>query len=129
MNLETQAHLTQLRQALTWRIHELQTELRSLAAKREEDAVGSGVIDRKDEADAWQRADLDDGSERLELVELRRCESALHRLDLGIYGDCCDCHDAIPLRRLLVQPEAERCAECQEAHESQARVDAPHRRA
>jgi RNA polymerase-binding transcription factor DksA len=129
MNLDTQAHLTQLRQALTWRIHELQTELHALVARREEDAVGSGVVDRKDEADAWNRADIDAQSERIELVELRRCEQALHRLDMGLYGDCCECHEAIPLRRLLVQPEAERCAECQAAYESRMHADASHRRA
>jgi DnaK suppressor protein len=120
MNIETQVHLTQLRQALSWRIRELQAELHSLAMKREEDTVANGVTDRKDEADAWQRTDIAARSEQLQFAELRRCEEALHRLDLGIYGDCRDCHEPIPLNRLLVQPEAERCAECQSAYETRA---------
>jgi RNA polymerase-binding transcription factor DksA len=118
MNLETQTHLTALRKQLEWRIHELQTELHAQAMEREKTMEPSGVTDRKDEADAWQRADIDAQGERLELEELQRCEHALHRLDLGIYGDCCDCHEPIALQRLFVQPEAERCAACQSAHEA-----------
>jgi RNA polymerase-binding transcription factor DksA len=126
MDLETQAHLTQLRQALTWRIHDLEAELHAQGTNRAEEAPGGGVMDRKDEADAWLRADIAAQSEQLELVELRRCQAALHRLDLGVYGDCCDCHDPIALRRLLVQPEAERCAECQATYESHMRGDVSH---
>jgi DnaK suppressor protein len=121
MNLETQSHLTHLRQALTWRIHELQAGLDTLATRRDEDAVGSGVTDRKDEADAWQRTDIDAQSERLELGELRRCQEALHRLDSGLYGDCRDCLEPIALQRLMVQPEAERCAACQSKLEARRR--------
>jgi RNA polymerase-binding transcription factor DksA len=117
MNVETQSHLTELRRSLTWRIHELQTELHALALRREESAIGGDVTDRKDEAQAWQQSELDEQGGRLELAELRRCEAALHRLELGIYGDCCDCHEPIALRRLLVQPEAQRCAKCQRMHE------------
>jgi DnaK suppressor protein len=117
MKLETQTHLTDLRKQLEWRIHELQTELHARTMKRDEAAQPAGVMDRKDEADAWQRSDIDAQGERLELEDLQRCQHALHRLDMGIYGDCCDCHEPIALERLQAQPEAERCTACQAAHE------------
>jgi RNA polymerase-binding transcription factor DksA len=117
MELETQSHLTTLRQALVWRIRDLQAELHASARAREAPASEAGVTDRKDEADEWQRDDIESHSEERELAELRQCEEALHRLDLGIYGDCCDCHDPIAVERLLVQPEAQRCAACQTAYE------------
>ena len=125
MELETQSHLTSLRQALVWRIRDLQAELQAAAATGKEGPGDARVTDRKDEADEWQRNDVEAHSEARELAELRSCEQALHRLDLGIYGDCCDCHDPIPTRRLLVQPEADRCAQCQSAYE-RAHRDAGH---
>ena len=124
MNIETQEHLTTLRNLLTFRIRELSSELHALAMKREESAsagASGDVTDRKDEADDLQRRQIDDEGERVEREELRRCESALHRLDLGTYGDCSDCGDSIPLARLLVQPDAERCAACQTALEHRMR--------
>lgn len=37
---------------------------------------------------------------------------ALQRVASNRYGVCVDCHAHIPYGRLLLQPEAERCAEC-----------------
>ena len=117
MDIETQEHLTQLRQSLAWRVHELQTEIHALEMERAGVSPGGDVVDTKDEADARQRADIDAQSVRIERAELRRCQEAIHRLDLGIYGDCCDCHQPIAMSRLRVMPEAERCGPCQTAHE------------
>ncbi len=120
MNIETQDHLSTLRNLLLYRIHELETELRALAHKHGESpgtGAGGEVTDRKDEADDLQRRQIDAEGERVERAQLRRCEAALQRLDLGVYGDCCDCEEPVPLARLLVQPDAERCAACQTAFE------------
>jgi DnaK suppressor protein len=120
MNIETQEHLTTLRKLLTCRIHELGTELHALEMAQGGaalDGTSGDVTDRKDEAGELQRREIDAEGERVERAELRRCESALQRLDLGIYGDCCDCHEPIPLPRLLVQPDAQRCAACQTSFE------------
>jgi len=122
MNLETQAHVAQLRQALTWRIRDLCEEIALLAVGRDDNVIDHDVTDRKDEAQAWQRADVAGRSEQIELEALRDCEAALTRLNSGEYGDCRDCHEPIDLRRLLVQPEAERCAGCQQARERDTRA-------
>lgn len=126
MDIDTQDHLTTLRTLLGERMRELAAGLHALDMKRG-DAAAEGaqgdVTDRKDDADDLQRREIDAESERVERAQLRRCEGALHRLDLGIYGNCCDCGDPIPLRRLLVQPEAERCAACQTAFEHKRRAE------
>lgn len=49
-----------------------------------------------------------------ELVALERART---RLAAGTYGECIDCHDAIPRARLQVQLAAERCLPCQNLFE------------
>ena len=44
-------------------------------------------------------------------------QSALERIDDGDFGECEDCGDEIPVGRLLANPLATRCVECQEAAE------------
>ena len=62
-------------------------------------------------------AEVDSAQQRRDLDELREVEAALHRLDVGSYGDCADCGEPIALQRLRVQPAAQRCAACQTARE------------
>lgn len=50
-------------------------------------------------------------------VELRRIDVAMHRLVDGSYGRCANCDRKIPLARLLAEPTATRCSECQERFE------------
>lgn len=45
--------------------------------------------------------------------ELRDVDAALVRLRDGSYGICVDCGQDIGYERLLVAPEAQRCARCQ----------------
>jgi len=124
MDIDTQSHLTTLRQLLSYRIRDLEAEVHAAATARAiaaSEATLAEVVDRKDEADALQRAEVASLEERLEQGDLDRCRRALHRLDLGEYGDCRDCGEAIAFARLMAQPEAERCAPCQAGRE---RLDA-----
>ena len=55
MEVETQQHLTTLRQLLTYRMRELESERHAAAIERAESASeidGAAVLDRKDEAEA-----------------------------------------------------------------------------
>lgn len=120
MDVDTQLHLTSLRQLLLYRIRDLEAEVHAAAMARAgatSETSQTDVIDRKDEAEAGQRAEVAAVAERLEQGELERCRRALHRLDLGEYGDCRDCGEPIPLARLMAQPDAERCAPCQAERE------------
>jgi len=115
MDLPTQTHLTQLRALLVYRQHELRTEIQTTErALLSDSQVGTAeVTDLKETAARHQQGELVDAQERRDLDELELVESALQRLDQGVYGDCVGCGEAIALSRLRVQPAALRCAECQ----------------
>lgn len=119
MDLATQTHLTTLRDLLNYRLHELRAEVHGAQlARREADGRGTHEVgDRKDDAAQQQREGLDSAQEQRDIDELAGVEAALQRLDAGVYGNCADCGEPIPLARLRVQPAALRCARCQSAHE------------
>ncbi|WP_018913443.1 TraR/DksA family transcriptional regulator [Thiomonas sp. FB-6] len=49
--------------------------------------------------------------------EIQAIDAALERLRDGSYGRCPDCGEAIDAQRLLAQPAALRCADCQQRFE------------
>jgi DnaK suppressor protein len=127
VNVDTQQHLTTLRNLLTYRIRDLEAEVHASALQRASDAGAvdpSMVRDRKEEAEAEQRAELESQSDQLASAALAGCRAALRRLDEGVYGDCRDCGEPIALPRLMVQPQAERCAPCQATFEGARRIAA-----
>ncbi len=56
-----------------------------------------------------------------EASELREVESALERLRTGRYGQCVECGGEIDRERLLANPTAQRCIECQTRREQAGR--------
>jgi len=116
MDLGTQTHLSTLRNLLTFRLHDLQTEVNAESLAR---AAGGDheVTDLKEQAEQATTAEMDDAERDRRLAELVDVRLALERLDHGSYGDCIDCGEAIPVQRLLVQPSAARCTTCQTALE------------
>ena len=115
MDLPTQAHLKTIRDLLTYRLADLRADVHAAEQERQQAGVGAGadVADRKDEAMRGQLSTLSGQQEERDREEMHQVEAALRRLDAGTYGDCEECAEAIPLRRLLVQPAAARCADCQ----------------
>ena len=53
-----------------------------------------------------------------EAQALRAVNLALERIRAGTYGICVDCREEIPVARLQVEPEAERCVACQQRWEA-----------
>jgi len=102
MDIRTQAHLPALRDLLIYRRQELLATVHAA-----EQALSAGLPP----AAGDQRARDD----------LGRVEAALARLHNGSYGDCVQCGQPIPLQRLLVQPQVERCAACQAAFDGASR--------
>lgn len=127
MDLPTQTHLTSLRNMLVYRQHELRTEIQTSerAQLSDSQATADEVTDQKDTAARHQQGELVDAQERRDLDELELVESALQRLDQGVYGDCVGCGEAIALSRLRVQPAAQRCAACQADFEHVAAQSRP----
>lgn len=116
MNVDTQTHLTKLRDLLTYRLHDLESEVHADELARRP-GTEHEVVDKKDEADRRTQDEVLDAEERRDFEELQQVRSAMARLDAGTYGDCADCGEPIALQRLLVEPAALRCAACQTAFE------------
>jgi len=115
MDLSTQTHLTTIRQSLLLREAELLASIRGTeqARRAELQSAAAEPGDHKDWSVGLEAADLEEAQENRELRELDQVRSALARLDTGRFGDCVDCGEPIPWKRLLVQLEAQRCAACQ----------------
>ena len=123
MDVPTQTHLTSLREMLTYRLKELQAEVHAAKlAAREAGTLTHEVRDQEDEATRRAFSDVGGAEEQRDIDELAQVQAALRRLDAGVYGDCIDCGEPIPLQRLRVQPAAERCAACQESFEALRRL-------
>lgn len=119
MSVLSPTQLTTLHELLKLRQAQLNAEV-DAAGQAQRAATGDGgheVSDHKDEAALHSLAEVDSAQQRRDLDELREVEAALHRLDVGSYGDCADCGEPIALQRLRVQPAAQRCAACQTARE------------
>ena len=106
--------------ALERRRQALLEEIRRDAIRVRDERFGElagPVHDLGDESVAALLADLDQAELSRDVAELRQVEAARRRLAEGAYGICSDCGAAIPYERLLYEPAAERCVECQAQHE------------
>lgn len=81
-------------------------------------------LDGHDAAQREGERVLDMALSDLELRELARISQALARLRNGRYGLCTDCGADIPFDRLEAEPWAQRCVDCEAAHEIEQRRQA-----
>jgi DnaK suppressor protein len=85
--------------------------------KRNLNDIDGGGADMDDEAVADTIVDTDNAIIGMHLQNARDLNSALDRIQAGVYGICTDCGDEIGYDRLLAYPTAKRCIECQGLHE------------
>lgn len=71
----------------------------------------------EDIASETSEADREEALVEMAVVRKADAESALSRLDNGVYGVCVDCGEKITEARLEYRPEAARCLACQEKFE------------
>lgn len=110
--------LAEIASLLDQREKDLIDEVRREQAQKEDYAqVATEAPDPGDNAFADLTTDLDNAAINRDMVELQAIGRAKERIANGSYGTCKDCGELIPLERLLVQPIAERCAQCQEIFE------------
>lgn len=72
-----------------------------------------------EEPHAQENAEIDLELEEHAKGEIELIDAALHRIDLGSYGECCDCGEAIGFPRLQAYPMARRCIACKRDYEQQ----------
>jgi RNA polymerase-binding transcription factor len=64
--------------------------------------------------DAMQRQAMASETQRRRRLRRQRLEQALKRIDEGEFGYCAECGDAIPGRRLDIDPTFHLCVKCAE---------------
>lgn len=72
-------------------------------------------VGRLSRMDAMQQQAMAEAQERARKRDLVRIEMAERRLSAGEYGWCSDCGEAIPDKRLAIDPMAEKCVRCASA--------------
>ncbi len=87
--------------------------LRQSGDKRYIDLAGE-VHDRGDESVADELIAVENALTERHVRELREIKAAQQRLAAGKIEQCADCGDEIGIARLLANPVALRCIECQE---------------
>ena len=110
----------QLHRALERRREALIEELSRDAARARDEQFGQlagSAPDIGDVSVAALLADLDQAELSRDVTELRQVEAARKRFADGSYGICVDCGAQIGFARLLAEPAAARCYDCQQRHE------------
>ena len=112
--------MTELRKALQERAQALRSQVvqELLASGKERYVELAGLVhDRGDESVADLLADINLTIMDRHAGEMRDIDTALTRMNEGVYGICVDCHDTVPYGRLQAYPTAKRCYRCQVRHE------------
>ena len=79
--------------------------------------IAEQVRDTEDDSFSNLIVDLNLAEIDRDADELRRIDTALARISEGSYGQCETCGQEIPEARLLAEPTALRCLQCQELFE------------
>lgn len=106
---------------LNERAAELEAEIASKQQQQPAREDQHEVMDHGEEASTNVRAEIRSAEIERDLGELRAITLARERIDEGSYGQCVDCGTEIDRQRLLAQPTALRCIDCQEKFEQAQR--------
>ena len=101
-----------LERRLRFRAEELGNQIATVRARSGEFAPPE-VGDAKDAAASTAHATVSDAEVERDLAELREIGLVLGAIADNSYGVCNDCGSPIDPRRLVAQPTALRCRECQ----------------
>ena len=114
-----EASLPLIRERLDAREAELRAavqEARAAAAERPS-AQGPQVEDLGEEGEQRFRSGIEHAEMQRHLEELREIDDARTRIAAGRYGECIACGREIAVERLMAQPTAKRCVNCQNIYE------------
>jgi RNA polymerase-binding protein DksA len=106
-----------LERRLRLRAEQLRSEMATVQGRSSERAAAD-VSDAKDAADAQAGVIIADAEVERDFAELLEINVALRRIGDGTYGICSDCGNRIDSRRVVAQPTARRCLECQAVAEA-----------
>ncbi|MDE0382737.1 MAG: TraR/DksA C4-type zinc finger protein [Defluviicoccus sp.] len=96
-------------------LEERESLLRASAATAEDRApveLDQQAVGRLSRLDAIQVRAMAEASETRRQGRLHRIDAALKRIDDGSYGECMECGESIPPRRLEIDPTVAVCVPC-----------------
>ncbi len=103
----------ELRQKMLDQIESLREEIRS-HEEGSKPVEPDNAIGRLTRMEAINAKSISEASLNSARTRLTRLENALKRIDSDDYGICSECDEPIPVKRLLIMPEATRCVRCSE---------------
>jgi len=86
------------------------------------EAVENRFSDLMDTAAEQEALDRESALKRQKENELLQIKQALAQMENGTYGECPDCEEQIPFKRLAAMPTAHLCIECQTKREKAVKV-------
>jgi DnaK suppressor protein len=116
------ARLDERHQAL---LRETRDELAKTESRQYAEVVDRAPVDEGDQSVRVELADLNMAMMNRHIREIREIEAAKSRIEDGSYGVCVECGADIGFERLLAQPTALRCRDCQEQWEGTHAHDGP----
>jgi RNA polymerase-binding transcription factor len=129
MSALTHEQLDTLRRRLDDRQRALLAETRDEVQNTEQrqyaEAISRPPVDEGDQSVGVELADLNLEMMNRHIREIREIEAAKARMDDGSYGTCAECGREIGFERLLAQPTALRCRDCQQQWENTHQHDGP----
>ncbi|MCO4754381.1 MAG: TraR/DksA family transcriptional regulator [Bacteriovoracaceae bacterium] len=103
--------------ALKAQLEESRNTILSRLNKLEDDRTRkAGPLDPdwEEQAVELQNEQVLEQLDKNERIELQKINSALERIDRGVYGRCVTCGDDIDVKRLKAMPTATQCIDCVE---------------
>lgn len=113
----TQQQLKDFFMLLEERKSAVEDQLRKIESSTEPVVLDQQSVGRVSRVDAIQQQQMAVANKAQATQQLQRIESALRRIEEGLFGYCLDCGESITEPRLQVQPEATLCLGCQSARE------------
>lgn len=110
--------LEQLRSLLIGKQQELGAQLSNRDSSTKPVTLDQQSVGRVSRIDAIQQQQMAIANQQQTRQQLRHIELALQRIEAGEYGVCVRCGEPIAFARLLAQPAATLCIECQSASET-----------
>jgi len=104
---------------------ETRDELQKTEHRQYAEVIDRNPIDEGDQSVGIELADLNMEMMNRHIREIREIEAAKARIDDVSYGTCAECGRDIGFERLLAQPTALRCVDCQEQWEKTHAHDGP----
>lgn len=109
---------SQIRQRLLDELDKVELSLQGSQTAGETVVLDQSSIGRLSRMDALQQQAMAHGlTERLQMSK-RKLQAALHRLEAGTYGLCCQCEEEIEPNRLEHEPAAVFCRSCMEERDT-----------